>query len=145
MAGSSPAMTKSLSRGQNSIHLFVDVDAPEPLLLDPAVEAIAHDVAPAAGAVSDLGDDAGLQARVDGTGRICPFVQRGEVVLVLHGDDRGAAARQQRVIDPALGTFGIANPAPVFEFGRNLHREARSGVDPGHVVVLGRTCADIYM
>src|ERR1700722_3827480 len=96
----------------SSIHLFVGVDAPEPLLLDPAVEAIARDAAPAGGAMFDLGDDAGLQARVNGAGRIRSFVQRSKVVLVLHGDDGGAAPRQQRVIDPALGTLGIANPAP---------------------------------
>src|SRR5579862_4485924 len=128
-----------------SIHLFVGVDAPEPLLLDPAVKAAPEDMAPAGGAILDLRDDAGLEAGADGARRIGAFVERGEVVLVLHGDDRGAAAGQQRVIDPALGAFGIADPAPVLEFGGDLDRQAGARIDPGYVVVLGGTCANVHV
>src|SRR6202035_857561 len=98
-----------------SIHLLIGVDAPQPLLFDPAIEAVAGNTAPARRAVFDLGDDAGLQAGGDSTGRIGAFVERREIVLALHGDHGGTAARQQRMIDPALGALGIANPAPVLE------------------------------
>src|SRR5450755_4241477 len=59
-------------RGDNSrigfaplLHLLIGIDAPQPLLFDPAVEAVADDVAPAGRAALDLGHDAGLQARDD--------------------------------------------------------------------------------
>src|ERR1700732_5097997 len=129
----------------NLIPLLIGVDAPQPLLFDPAIETVAGDAAPARRAVFDLGDDAGLQAGGDSAGRIGALVERREVVLALHGDDRGAAARQQRVIDPALGTFGIANPAPVLELGGDLNRKTRAGVNPGDVIVLGRPRADVHM
>src|SRR5581483_4635155 len=135
----------SRGRQQKSIHLLVGVDAPEPLLLDPAVKAGACDMAPAGGAMLDLRDDPGLQARADCARRIGAFVERGEVVLVLHRNDSSAAAGQKRVIDPALGAFGIAHPAPVLELGGNLDRQARAGIDPGHVIVLGGTGADVHM
>src|ERR1700686_382227 len=53
-----------------SLHLFIGVDAPQPLLFDPAIEAVAGDVAPARRALLDLGDDAGLQPGGDRCGRI---------------------------------------------------------------------------
>jgi len=46
---------------ETSLHLFVGVDAPQPLLFDPAIEAVAGDTAPACRAPLDLGHDAGLQ------------------------------------------------------------------------------------
>src|ERR1019366_10784812 len=95
---------------RSSLYLLVGVDAPQPLLFDPAIEAVAGDVAPACGAVLDLGHDAGLQAGGDRAGRIGPIIERREFVLGLHGDDGGAATRQQRVIDPALGALGIPDP-----------------------------------
>jgi len=49
------------------------------------------------------------------------------------------------VIDPALRALGIANPAPVLEFGGDLDRQARAGVNPGDVIVLGRAGADVHM
>src|SRR5258708_4022643 len=55
IARSSPAMTSA------SLHLFIGVDAPQPLLFDPAIEPVAGDVAPARRALLDLGHDAGLQ------------------------------------------------------------------------------------
>src|ERR1700689_4963412 len=53
-----------------SIHLLIGVNAPQPLLLDPAVKTVAGDVAPALRAVLDLGHDAGLQLRRDRRGLI---------------------------------------------------------------------------
>src|SRR4029077_19428472 len=96
-----------------SVHLFVSINAPQPLLLDKAVEAIAGDATPAGSALPDLGHGARLQAGGDRTGRIRALVKRGKIVPALHGDHGRAPTRQQRVIDPAFGAFGIANPAPV--------------------------------
>src|SRR3954447_10296944 len=126
-----------------SVHLLVRVDAPEALLLDPAVKTVAADAAPVCAALLHLGDDAGLEPgrnRAVGVGAI---VDRRKLVLVLHGDDSGTATRKQRVIDPALGALGIANPAPVLELGGDFDREAGAGVDPGDVIVLGRAGADV--
>jgi hypothetical protein len=115
------------------------------LLFDPAVKAGAGDAAPAVVAFLHLRDDAGLQAGGDRAGGIGTVVERGKIVLVLHRNHGGPAARQQRMIDPALGAFGIAHPAPVLEFGRDLDRQAGTGIDPGHVVVLGRAGADVHV
>ena len=60
-------------------------------------------------------------------------------------DDGGAAAGQQGMIDPALGALGVAHAAPVLEFSGDFDRQARAGVDPGDVIVLGRTGPDIHM
>ena len=61
------------------------------------------------------------------------------------GCDTSAVRRpgQQRVIHPALGAFPVADAAPVLEFGRDLDRQGGAAVDPGDVVVLGRTGAHI--
>src|ERR1700704_1385277 len=139
VAGSSPATTREL------LHLLIRVDAPQPLLSDPAAEAVAGDGPPAGGALPDLGHYAGLQAGGDCAGGIGAIVQRRQFILGLHRDDRGAAARQQRVIDPALGAFGVADPTPVLEFGGDFDRQPRAGVDPGDVVVLGRAGAHVHM
>ncbi len=73
------------------------------------------------------------------------IVERRQIVLVLHRDDGGAATRQQRVIDPALGAFGIAHPAPVLELGGDFDRQPGAGIDPGDVVILGRAAPDVHM
>src|SRR6266576_1555202 len=78
-----------------SLHLLVDVDAPQPLLLDPAIEAIAGDATPACRAPLDLGHDAGLQAGRDRAGFVGALVEWREFVLGLHGDNRGAAPGKQ--------------------------------------------------
>src|SRR5258706_11080749 len=83
------------------LHLLIRVDAPQPLLLDPAVKAIAGDVAPACRATLDLGHDAGLQAGRDRAGLIGALIERRELVLGLHGDHGSAATRQKGVVDPA--------------------------------------------
>src|SRR5579863_6438825 len=92
-----------------SIHLLIGVDAPQPLLFDPAVKTIAGDMAPGGSAMFDLGHDANLKAGADRAGRIGPLVKRGEVVLVFHRNHRGAATGEQRVIDPTFRPFRIAN------------------------------------
>src|SRR6266851_153887 len=125
------------------IHLLIGVDAPQPLLLDPAFEAVAGNTAPAGRAMLDLGYHPGLQAGCNRAGWIRAVVKRREFVLGFHGDNRSTAARQQRVIDPALGAFGITDPAPVLEFSGDFNRQARAGVDPGDVVVLGRAGPDV--
>src|SRR3954462_5558061 len=84
-----------------SLHLLIRVDAPQALLLDPAVKTVADHAAPAIGAFLDLGHHAGLQAGRDRAGPVGPIVQRRKLVLGLHGDDSRAAAGQQRMIDPA--------------------------------------------
>src|SRR6187431_668965 len=98
-----------------SLHLLVRVHAPQALLLDPAVKAVADHAAPAIGAFLDLGDDTNLQAGRNRAGRIGAIIERRQFVLALHGDDRSATTRQQRMIDPALGTLGIAHTAPILE------------------------------
>src|SRR5260370_14623647 len=128
-----------------SLHLLIGVNAPQPLLLDPAVKAIAGDAAPAGRAFLDLGHDAGLQPRGNRAARIGTIVEWREFVLGLHDDDCGAAARHQRMIDPTFGASGIAHPAPIFELGGDFDRKARAGVDPGDVIVLGRSGPDIHM
>src|SRR3982751_4330017 len=75
-----------------SIHLLVGVDAPQPLLLDPAVKTGTDDTAPTVFTFLDLGHDTGLQPRGNGAGRIGAIIDRREFVLGLHGDDGGAAA-----------------------------------------------------
>ena len=49
------------------------------------------------------------------------------------------------MIDPALGALGIAHAAPVLELGGDFDRQARAGIDPGDIVILGRTGPDIHM
>src|SRR3954470_2790990 len=89
-------------RLENSLHLFVGVHTPQPLLFNPAVEAVACDVAPARGAASDLGYDTSLQASGDRAAGIGTVVESREFVLAFHRDHRRAAPGKQRVIDPAL-------------------------------------------
>src|SRR5438270_812710 len=91
-------------RGQRphrpSVDLLVGIDAPQPVLLDPAVEPVAGEAAPRAGALLDLAVDARLQTG-HGMGVIVGAVeQRHEVVLdLLVGDHhRGAPAGQEGVI-----------------------------------------------
>src|SRR6185437_2752611 len=48
------------------------------------------------------------------------------------------------MIDPALGTLGIAYPPPVLELRSDFDRQAGAGIDPGDVIVLGRTDADVH-
>src|SRR5882757_7910158 len=81
--------------GLPSLHLLVRVDAPQALLLDPAVESVAGDAAPAIGAFLDLRDDAGLQAGRHRAGGVGMVIERGQFVLALHGDDGGAPSGQQ--------------------------------------------------
>src|SRR5260370_20643791 len=83
------------------IHLLIGVDAPQPLLLDPAVEAVAGNTAPAGRAMLDLGYHPGLQAGCNRAGWIRAIVQRREFVLGFHWGNRRAAARQPRVMGPA--------------------------------------------
>src|SRR6202171_1135421 len=127
------------------IHLFIGVDTPQPLLLDPAIEAVAGNTAPAGRAMLDLGYHPGLQAGCNRAGWIRASVKRRECVLGFHVNNRSAAAGQQRVIDPALGTFGITDPAPVLEFSGDFNRQAGTGVDTCDIVVLGRTGPDVDM
>src|SRR6266403_1901583 len=146
--GSSSGTTtdyQSQRRWLKSLHLLIGVDAPQPLLFEPAIETVAGDVAPACCAALDLGHDAGLQARDHRAGRVGTIVERREFVLGLHGDHGGAAARQQRVIDPALRAFGIPHPAPVLEFRGDFNRQAGAGVDPGDVVIFGRASPDVHV
>src|SRR5215207_8639806 len=49
------------------------------------------------------------------------------------------------MIDPALGALGIAHATPVLELGGDFDRQPRAGIDPGDIVILGRTGPDIHM
>src|SRR3954454_16786318 len=71
------------------LHLLVGIDAPQPLLLDPTVKTVAGDAAPAGCALLDLGHHAGLQAGCDRAAGIWAVVERGQVILGLHGDYGG--------------------------------------------------------
>src|SRR5260370_22849589 len=81
------------------IHLLIGVDTPQPLLLDPAIEAVAGNTAPAGRAMLDLGYHPGLQAGCNRAGLLRPWVPRREFLLRFHGDNRRAAARPQQVLD----------------------------------------------
>src|SRR5258708_28673216 len=110
IARSSAAMTGA------SLHLFIGVDAPQPLLFDPAIETVAGDVAPARRALLDLGHDAGLQAGRDRTGLIGAIIERCEFVLGLHADNGGGGAPQQRVENPPPRALPNPPPPPLFQF-----------------------------
>src|SRR6478672_4030306 len=47
------------------------------------------------------------------------------------------------MIDPAFGTFPIADTPPVFKFSGNFDRHARMCIDPPHLLVFVRTRANI--
>src|SRR5258708_4511353 len=64
-----------------SIDLLVGVNAPQPLLFDPAIKPVAGDAAPACIAMLDLRDDAGLQAGGDRAFRIRAIINRCQLVL----------------------------------------------------------------
>ena len=139
-AGRGAAVTRAVR------HLLVRIDAPEPLLHDPAVEAGAGDLAPAAGAALDRRHDARLQARRPSRLAIVGgVVERDQLVLGLGGHQRRAPAGQQRMIDPALRAFPIADAPPVVGFRGDLHRQAGARVLPGHVVVARRAAAHVYL
>src|SRR5580692_5450561 len=107
-----------------SLDLLVRINAPQLVLLDPAVKAVAGDLAPFAGAVLDRAQHADLQLcrhRAFGVGF---GVDRRQVGLRFQLHGRGALARQQRVIDPAFGAVGIADAPPVLELGGDLDRQA---------------------
>src|SRR5258705_12057015 len=94
IARSSPAMTSA------SLDLFIGVDAPQPLLFDPAIETVAGDVAPARRALLDLGHDAGLQAGRDRTRLIGAILERGEFALGLYAYHGGWAHPPARLVEP---------------------------------------------
>src|SRR2546430_3622181 len=134
VAGSSSGTTtdyQSQRRWLKSLHLLIGVDAPQPLLFESAIETVAGDVAPACCAALDLGHDAGLQARDHRAGRVGTIVERREFVLGLHGDHGGAAAPQQRAIDPAPRALRIPHPGPVLQFPGGFHPPGRGGGGPG--------------
>src|SRR5215469_10563022 len=58
------------------VHLLARIDAPEAILLDPAVKTLARDPAPDFGTALDDGEHAGLQPGRDGTRRVRGGVQR---------------------------------------------------------------------
>src|SRR3981189_503041 len=120
------------------LHLFVGVNAPQTLLLYPAVKTVAWRTAPAVDAFLYLRHHAGLQPRRDCAAGVGTVIDRREFFPRFHRYHRGAAAGQHGVIDPALGAFGIAHPAPVLEFGGDLDRQTPAGINPGHAIVLGR-------
>src|SRR5690348_12271877 len=117
-----PAVNSSL---RPSVEFLVGVDAPELLLLDPAVEAFARDVAPGAVAFLHRAGDAGLQLGDDGGLRVAGLAQQREFFLA--HDHAGAPAGEEGVVDPALGPFAVADAPPVLKLGGDLHRQARSG------------------
>ena len=49
--------------------------------------------------------------------------------------DRGAAAGEQRLVDPALGAVGIAHAPPVVVFLDDFHRQAGLHVEPADRIV----------
>src|SRR5437868_14876282 len=75
-----------------SLHLLVGVNAPQALLLDEAVKAVAGDAAPAGRTFLHRRADAGLQFRGNRASRIGAIVERRELFLALHRDHGRAAA-----------------------------------------------------
>src|SRR5581483_5361127 len=107
------------------VDLLARVDAPQPVLLDPAVESLAGEAAPAVLTFLHGGEHAVLELRREAARGIGLGVQCDDLVfaLRLRRDQRGALARKQRVIDPALGAFPVADAAPVLELGGDLDRQ----------------------
>src|SRR5580704_18039713 len=134
---------RSRADGKTSFDLLVRINAPQLVLLDPAVKNVAGDLAPFAGAVFDRAQHADLQLRRDRALSVGFGIDRRQVGLRFQLHGRGALARQQRVIDPALAAVGIADAAPVLELGGDFDRQADLRVDPGDVVVLVRAAAHI--
>src|SRR5262245_65760948 len=94
--------------------LLVGVAAPQAFLLHPAVKALAGDAAPVAVAALHGAEHAHLQLGDDRAGGVRPVVEQEQSVLVLalRRDGGGAAAGQERVVDPAFGSLPVADPAP---------------------------------
>lgn len=104
------------------LQFLAGIDAPEAFLLDETVEAIVEEAAPFAVAMFDLAEHAGFQPGADGRfgGR---FGIEGYFLARLPWiDQRRAPARQHGMIHPALGTVGIADAPPGFEFGCDFNR-----------------------
>src|SRR5262245_33979616 len=76
------ASSRSRVTPAGSVDLLVRVHAPKTLLLDPAVEAVAGDMAPVCGALLHLGDDAALELGSNRAVGIGPVVDRRQIVLV---------------------------------------------------------------
>src|SRR3954464_14112017 len=105
------------------VYLLFRIDAPQARLLDPAVEPLAREPAPAALALLHGPEHAMLQLR-GGSARgigLGPEREKFVLALELRRNQRGALAGQQRVITPAFGSFPVADATPVLELGRDLH------------------------
>src|SRR6266704_5426709 len=126
------------------LDLLARIDAPESLLRHPAVEAGTEDSAPGSGAGLHRAEHAALQPGDYLGACIRLRLQRDQRVLLLRLHQRGAAAGQHRVINPAFRTFPIADAAPVLRLGRDLDGQASAGINPGDVMITGRTAADIH-
>src|SRR5262245_31700678 len=68
-----------------SLHLLVWIHPPQPLLRDEAIEALALETAPVAGAALHHAEHAGLQLRGECTLLVGLVAQRNEIVLRLRG------------------------------------------------------------
>src|ERR1700739_3200061 len=87
LSGTTPKVLRRLRATRASFHLLVGVDAPQPLLLDPGVKTLAEAVGPALTAFLPIGAPASLQLRGNRARDVGAIVERGQIVLVLHGDD----------------------------------------------------------
>src|SRR4051812_2166077 len=93
------------------LDLLARIDTPQARLLDPAVEAFADEAAPAILAALHRRQHPRLQFRHDGACRIGLIAQFEEFVrlLRLRRDQRGALARQKRMVDPTFRSLPVAD------------------------------------
>lgn len=123
--------------------LLIGVDTPQIVLFDPAFEILAGNAAPGAVAGFDRSHHPSLEFRGDRALGVGFRVQHGEISLHFELHRRRTFARQQRMIDPALGPIRIADAAPILELGGDFDRPSDAGEDERDVVVLVRTASDI--
>src|SRR4029453_13265474 len=117
------------------------IDAPHAGALDPAADAAHLDPAPVAGAGADFAGHLRLELGHH-LGRVCGrLVQAGR----LGGDNEGALAGQQALMDPAACPLPIAYFPPILELGPDLDGHGFALENPVDRVAWAGPGADVYL
>src|SRR4051812_41395138 len=148
MGGQCAAICRSLVRSRATsparaslLDRLRRIHAPEFRLLQPAAVAADVDFAPASLTVQQL---AGY-SRLD-LGEAAGAVARGAAQGAYFADhDDRAFARQHALVDPALGSFPIADSPPCVELRRDLDRNVALHEDPFDRIAGTRARPDIHL
>ena len=124
-------------------NLFIGVDAPQFRLFDIALEPVAVDKTPGAVATADVDDHSRLKRRSQFGGWGRAGVDLRVLSLLVGRHQRRSPPRQQRMKNPALDAFEIANLAPYFELGGDFDRKPGPLIDPFGRVILRRALAQV--